>query len=524
MQIIIPMSGFGERFRKKGYELPKPLIKVDGRPIIEYVVRMFPGEHQFFFVCNENHLNNKAYEMRTTLNNICPSGTIIGIEPHRLGPIHACQAAIPFLNLTAPVIINYCDFTCDWDYTDFEKFVLLSDCDGAIPVYKGFHPHTVWSSNYAYIAQENMRAINVQEKKPFTKSPKEEYASSGTYYFKSAIIMQEYLLKCIASGLSVGDEYYVSMAFKPMIEEGREVLLYELAHFMQWGVPADLEEYQYWSGIFSTLKHQLAAPKKKMPATLLLLMAGEGQRFKKSNYTLSKPEIPVLNKPMAAQALTFCPNTKHTRVITRAGLDSRGGLQRAILKERPEAEFTTLSGMTEGQAITCLTGSEDLDDCMPVTITSCDTGMIYDYSQLQKLMTNESIDVIAWVAKNYPRAHRRADQYSWAEVDKDSGLIKRVSTKRQFRSVDCQAVVVGWFTFKALSDYRNSVKSLVARQEKVNGEYYIDTAINDAVGLGLKCAAFEVDYFVSWGTPEELETFHYWESCFDAWELHTYSR
>ena len=32
MQIIIPMSGFGERFRKVGYEVPKPLIEVEGRP------------------------------------------------------------------------------------------------------------------------------------------------------------------------------------------------------------------------------------------------------------------------------------------------------------------------------------------------------------------------------------------------------------------------------------------------------------------------------------------------------------
>jgi len=34
MQIIIPMSGFGERFKKAGFLLPKPLIEVEGKPII----------------------------------------------------------------------------------------------------------------------------------------------------------------------------------------------------------------------------------------------------------------------------------------------------------------------------------------------------------------------------------------------------------------------------------------------------------------------------------------------------------
>ena len=41
MQIIIPMSGFGERFKKEGYKVPKPLIEVNGKPIINYILRCF---------------------------------------------------------------------------------------------------------------------------------------------------------------------------------------------------------------------------------------------------------------------------------------------------------------------------------------------------------------------------------------------------------------------------------------------------------------------------------------------------
>ena len=50
MQIIIPMSGFGERFRRAGYSIPKPLIEVDGKPIIQHVIEMFPGEEKFIFI------------------------------------------------------------------------------------------------------------------------------------------------------------------------------------------------------------------------------------------------------------------------------------------------------------------------------------------------------------------------------------------------------------------------------------------------------------------------------------------
>ena len=52
--------------------------------------------------------------------------------------------------------------------------------------------------------------------------------------------MQQYFERCVAEGLTVGDEYYVSMAYKPMIQDGLNIQVYELEHFMQWGTPSDL--------------------------------------------------------------------------------------------------------------------------------------------------------------------------------------------------------------------------------------------------------------------------------------------
>ena len=56
MQIVIPMSGFGERFRRAGYTVPKPLVRIEGKTIIEHVVDMFPGDNYFIFICNKDHL------------------------------------------------------------------------------------------------------------------------------------------------------------------------------------------------------------------------------------------------------------------------------------------------------------------------------------------------------------------------------------------------------------------------------------------------------------------------------------
>ena len=35
MQLVIPMSGIGQRFIKAGYKTPKPLLEIENKPIID---------------------------------------------------------------------------------------------------------------------------------------------------------------------------------------------------------------------------------------------------------------------------------------------------------------------------------------------------------------------------------------------------------------------------------------------------------------------------------------------------------
>jgi hypothetical protein len=83
------------------------------------------------------------------------------------------------------VVVNYCDFTCYWDWQHYKQFVDESECDGAIPAYKGFYPYSLGTTNYAYMEEQDGWVQDIQEKQPYTDNRLEEYASSGTYYFKS---------------------------------------------------------------------------------------------------------------------------------------------------------------------------------------------------------------------------------------------------------------------------------------------------------------------------------------------------
>ena len=87
MKIVIPMSGRGSRFLDAGYTHPKPLIEVDGFPMIEQVVNMFPGESDFIFICSNDSL--ETTNMQEKLGRMAPKGEIVGIEPHKKGPVYA---------------------------------------------------------------------------------------------------------------------------------------------------------------------------------------------------------------------------------------------------------------------------------------------------------------------------------------------------------------------------------------------------------------------------------------------------
>ena len=108
---------------------------------------------------------------------------------------------------------------------------------------------------------------------------------------RTAEIMKSYFEKSIIQDLKVGDEYYVSMAYKPMMDDRLNVLVYELQHFMQWGTPEDLAEYNYWSDIFYSVQKEKEPPHQK--GTLMIPMAGLGSRFKDKGYEVPKPLIPV---------------------------------------------------------------------------------------------------------------------------------------------------------------------------------------------------------------------------------------
>ena len=249
-QILIPMTGYGSRFAEKGYSRLKPFIEVHGRPIIEWVVKMFPGDQDnITFICRESHLKELPY-FRKELSRVAPNASVFSIEDwEKKGPVMDVLKAAEIISKDQPVIISYCDFFMHWNYQLFKKEVLERDCDGSLPCYSGFHPHLLLQQNLygsCHVdAQNNL--IEIREKYSWNQDKALDINSPGVFYFKNSLILMKYCKQLVDANNHINDEYYMSLPFNYLVQDGLEVWCpSNVKLFCQWGTPEDLEDYLYW--------------------------------------------------------------------------------------------------------------------------------------------------------------------------------------------------------------------------------------------------------------------------------------
>lgn len=521
MHIIIPMSGIGKRFIEAGYTTPKPLIKVENKPIIEHVCNLFPGEDKFTFICNSKHLTET--NMRHVLLGIKPNANIVEIPNHKKGPVYAVGLIEKLIENNEEVIVNYCDFGTYWDYNDFLSHTRNRNADGAIPAYKGFHPHMLGTTNYAFMRDYQQWMLEIKEKEPFTKNRNNEYASNGTYYFKKGIFVKKYFKELIKSDINLNGEYYVSLVYNLLVRDNLKVSIYNIQHMLQWGTPQDLQEYKSWSKYFRDAIKEKEKPNALKNSLTLIPLAGHGSRFSKAGYKDPKPLIKVSGKPMIIQAARSLPNSQNHTFVTLQEHLEKYPLKSTLKNEYPNSKIISISEVTKGQAITCSLGLEDVDINNSLLIAATDNGMIYNKIEYQKLIEDEKIDAIIFTFRNHISSKNNPHMYGWVKTDNNDNAIG-VSVKSPISENPLKDhAIVGTFFFKKIAYFNKGLNELLNKDIKVNGEYYVDSLLGEVINLGLNVKVFEIEDYICWGTPDDYSTFVYWQSFFSKVSWHPYS-
>lgn len=250
MKIIVPMAGTGNRFVEKGYPDPKPLIRVNGKRIIEYILEMFDDEDdEFVFICNDTHL--ATTDMRDVLLSLKPNATIVSMPQHKLGPVWTVKAVYEHIKDDEEVIVSYCDNPYLWDRYHFEDHVHRYDMDGCVLTHSGFHPHTLAQTKMAFVKDIPNTPFfsEIKEKACYTDNPMNEHASTGVYYFKKGSYIKKYFDLAMEKGIQYNGEFYVTLVYNLLIQDALKVGYYDTPFVTVFGTPEEVENFEAWATI-----------------------------------------------------------------------------------------------------------------------------------------------------------------------------------------------------------------------------------------------------------------------------------
>ncbi len=208
MKIIIPMAGRGSRLRPHTLTVPKPLVPVAGKPIVQRLVEdltaSFPGEvDEIAFIIGDfgEQVEKDLLEIAKSLG---AKGSIYH-QDQPLGTAHAILCAEP--SLTGNVIVAFADtlFKADFSFNTNE--------DGIIWTQKVPDP-----SAYGVVQLDNDGYITEFVEKPETFVS--DMAIVGIYYFKDGDMLRDELKYLIDNDIKEKGEYQLTNALENMKAKG----------------------------------------------------------------------------------------------------------------------------------------------------------------------------------------------------------------------------------------------------------------------------------------------------------------
>ncbi|EDO9054156.1 NTP transferase domain-containing protein [Campylobacter coli] len=488
MNIIIPATGIGKRFKEAGYKDLKPFIKViEDKIILDYVIECFDIQNDtFYFIVQESEKNK--FEDFISSRNI--NARVIVYTGEKLGPAGSLYGVFLQLEdiLNEEVIISYCDFGQEWNYKDFLKFIEENqDAQAVIPCYTGYHPHLIPLENVYAACKVYDNTYKVYEviEKYNSKNKFEECYSSGIYYFKSLKLAMEAIKKQIDAKDMTSGEYYISVTNNYL----ENVLCYPfIEKFYQFGTPKDFEYVK------DKLNSQDIYNEKLKIQNTVILSAGRGERFLNLNFNQPKPFLPLGDSTIVENIINTLKNVE-TNIICVGAQDHEK------YWENISKEVRFVKPNKIGAAYSYKESCGDLKG--DVLILPCDLIAKHINEEFKSLQKECEIIIFVTQASRYNI--NNPHYFTW--VDGKDGKVDTISVKN--RSNDTDLVIIGSFYFKENSLLLEYINKIFQEDIKTNGEFYIDNVFELLIKTH-KVGYIIVNNYFSFGTPEEYLENKYW--------------
>jgi len=232
LNVLVPMAGAGSRFESAGYTFPKPLIDVNGKPMIQVVVENLNLDANYIFVVQKKH--REKYNLDSLLNLISPNCKIVETDGITEGAACTSLLAKEYINNENPLFFANSDQFVEWDSNEFMYKMQETQVDGGIVTFTATHPK--WS--FAKVNENTGLVEEVAEKNPIS-----DIATVGYYYWKHGSDFVKYAEEMIDKDIRVNNEFYVCPVFNQAINDEKEIRTFNVKGMWGLGTPEDLKYY-----------------------------------------------------------------------------------------------------------------------------------------------------------------------------------------------------------------------------------------------------------------------------------------
>lgn len=231
LNILIPMAGAGNRFKEAGYIFPKPLIEINNKPMIQWVIESLKLDGNYIFIVQKEH--QEKYNINSVLKILKPNCKIIELDQVTKGAACTTLLAKKYIDSNNPLVIANSDQYIEWDSIKSMYNFNSKKIDGSILTFEAIHPK--WS--YAKVDKNNF-VLEVAEKKVISKN-----ATVGVYYWKKGSEYVKYAESMIKKDIRVNNEYYVCPVYNEAIQDKKKIMIDEVSEMHGLGTPDDLNNF-----------------------------------------------------------------------------------------------------------------------------------------------------------------------------------------------------------------------------------------------------------------------------------------
>lgn len=229
--LLVPMAGLGTRFIKKGFSIPKQLINIKDKHLIDISLDcLVLDDVQLTFVVRDEHVYNFRID-EILRKKFGESINIVILEHETQDVVETCLHAKKFINNKEALIIHLLnmEFSPQFNPHELDNY----DADGCILTFKSN------SRNHSYVKHVGELVVETSEKKLISDD-----ACAGIYGFKHGSYFCEMAEQMLEHHNRIENKFCMTTLYNSFIESGKKVKIVELDKIHFFRSPEEFEFYK----------------------------------------------------------------------------------------------------------------------------------------------------------------------------------------------------------------------------------------------------------------------------------------